>query len=109
MRVKNEFQATSELKWIPDGFHFIGPEESEIRRRTLERVHAFFREKGFLEVKPPCFDFTSSFHYSVPESEQAKILKTRDLQGTEISPSLDLTLQVVKGMTGFTSKKGSSK
>jgi ATP phosphoribosyltransferase regulatory subunit len=62
-----------------------------------------------LEVKPPGFDFTSTFKQNISESEQGKILSARDLSGRELSPSADLTVQVVKGMTGFTERKGSSK
>lgn len=108
--MKQEIQKNTEIKWNPDGFHFLGPEESRSRRKILDTLHSFFQEKGFLEVNPPVFDFTASFEHHVTEHEKGKILKSRDLLGREISPSLDLTVQVVKGMAGFASSlKASSK
>ena len=105
----NDFKNSSELKWIPDGFHFLGPEESKIRRSLLEKIHSFYQGKGFLEVIPPGFDFSSSFSHHILRDEQKLLLKSNDLRVEEISPSFDLTLQIVKGMTGFAMKQGSSK
>ncbi len=107
--MKKEFRIGSEIKWNPDGFHFLGPEETLERRKLLEKVHSFFQNRGFLEVRPPSFDYSSTFIHHVSDSEQDKIFKSRDLGGQEISPSMDLTLQVVKGMSGYRGKKGSSK
>ena len=45
--MRSEFLGSSELKWIPDGFHFLGIEEAKKRRSTLNKVHAFFQEYGF--------------------------------------------------------------
>jgi hypothetical protein len=33
--MRSEFQGGSELKWIPDGFHFLGIEEAKKRRNTI--------------------------------------------------------------------------
>jgi ATP phosphoribosyltransferase regulatory subunit len=108
--MKQEIQKSTEIKWNPDGFHFLGPEESSFRRGLLDKLHGFFQEKGFLEVTPPGFDFSASFEHHVAEQEKTRILKTKDLSGREITPSLDLTVQVVKGMAGFASSlKASSK
>jgi ATP phosphoribosyltransferase regulatory subunit len=101
--MKQEIQKSTEIKWNPDGFHFLGPEESKARRKILDTMHKFFQEKGFLEVNLPVFDFTASFEHHVSEHEKAKIIKVKDILGKEISPSLDLTVQVVKGMAGFSS------
>ncbi|MCE9499091.1 MAG: ATP phosphoribosyltransferase regulatory subunit [Leptospira sp.] len=90
-----------ELKWIPDGFHFMGPKESQERRILLNGISELLNNRGFSEVIPSSFDFTSSFNNHLSPSDQARILKTKDLSGNEISPSIDLTVQVVKGMAGF--------
>ncbi|MBP7281531.1 MAG: ATP phosphoribosyltransferase regulatory subunit, partial [Leptospiraceae bacterium] len=105
----NEHNTNSEVKWIPDGFHFLDHEDSLRRKKILDKVYQFFQERGYLEVTPPSFDFTSSFLKYVSPQEEARILKSRDLTGKEISPSIDLTLQVVKGMAGFSVKKGNQK
>jgi ATP phosphoribosyltransferase regulatory subunit len=101
--MRSEFQGGSELKWIPDGFHFLGIEEAKKRRNTLDKIHSFFKQNEFNEVLPPTYDFSSSFQNHVIYSDKKKILKSRDNRGVEISPSPDLTLQVVKGMAGFNS------
>lgn len=108
-RLRNERNTSSEVKWIPDGFHFLDHEDSLRRKKILDKVYQFFDQRGYLEVTPPSFDFTSSFLRYVSSSEEAKILKSRDLTGKEISPSIDLTLQVVKGLAGFSVKKGNQK
>lgn len=100
-----QFHNDSEKKWIPDGFHFLGTEESKNRRKITNRLHEFFLSNGFLEVIPPAIDFTSSFHNHVSESDRGMILKARDISGNEVSPSVDLTLQVVKGLAGYSSEK----
>jgi ATP phosphoribosyltransferase regulatory subunit len=105
----NERNINSEVKWIPDGFHFLGHEDSLQRKKILDKVYQFFDERGYLEVTQPGFDFTSSFLKYVSASEEARILKSRDLSGKEISPSIDLTLQVVKGLAGYSVKKGNQK
>jgi len=102
--MRSEFQGGSELKWIPDGFHFLGIEEVKKRRNTLDKIHSFFQQNEFDEVLPPTFDFSSSFQNHVIYSDKKKIIKSRDNRGVEISPSPDLTLQVVKGMAGFNSE-----
>lgn len=104
--MKSHGKNISEIKWSPAGFHFLGPEDALQRRKLLDKIYWFFKEKGYVEVIPPGFDFSSSFSHYVSLSEQGKILKTRDLAGSEISPSIDLTIQVVKGMAGFAMKQG---
>ncbi|MBE7411876.1 MAG: ATP phosphoribosyltransferase regulatory subunit [Leptospiraceae bacterium] len=92
---------SGELKWIPDGFHFLSPEKSTYRRKLLDKIHKFFMKNGYLEVIPPSFDFSSSFSGHLSEMEKTHLLKYKDLSGSEISPSFDLTIQVVKGMASF--------
>ncbi len=100
----------TELKWNPDGVHFLGPEESKFRRNLLNIFYDFFSKKGFQEVFLPSFDFSASFEHHVMSSERQRILKARDIQGVELSPSLDLTVQMVKGLAGYASEiKASSK
>ncbi|HMV41129.1 MAG TPA: ATP phosphoribosyltransferase regulatory subunit [Leptospiraceae bacterium] len=107
--MRNDRNTSSELKWIPDGFHFLDHEDSLRRKKILDQIYEFFTSRGYLEVTPPSFDFTNSFLSHVANSEEARILKSRDLSGREISPSIDLTLQVVKGLAGFGVKKGNQK
>ncbi|MCX7998469.1 MAG: ATP phosphoribosyltransferase regulatory subunit [Leptospiraceae bacterium] len=108
--MNRDLQKHTELKWHPDGVHFLGPEEAKFRREILSQFESFFSKKGFQEVFLPSFDFSASFEHHVVSSERAKILKARDIQGIELSPSLDLTVQVVKGLAGYASElKASSK
>ena len=102
--MRSDYKIDSENKWIPDGFHFLGPTASTKRRQLLDKLCNFFSEHGYSEVIPPSFDFTSSFINHLSKSERDSILKARDLQGREISPGSDLTIQVVKGMAGFLQK-----
>lgn len=99
--MKSEYTIDTENKWIPDGFHFLGPQASKKRRQLLEQLAEYFRTRDYSEVIVPSFDFTSSFVSHLVKSEKDTILKARDLQGNEISPGLDLTIQVVKGMAGY--------
>lgn len=88
---------SSEQKWIPDGFHFLGPEESKNRRILLQKFSEIFERHGFSEITLPSFDYTSSFAaYVDPEDES--LLRAKDGEGKDLSPGVDLTLQVVKGM-----------
>ncbi|MDF3819045.1 ATP phosphoribosyltransferase regulatory subunit [Leptospira sp. 96542] len=88
---------SSQRKWIPDGFHFLGPEESQNRRVLLQKFSEIFVRRGFSEVNLPSFDYTTSFR-SFLESESENLLVSKDWEGNELSPGVDLTLQVVKGM-----------
>jgi ATP phosphoribosyltransferase regulatory subunit len=99
-RMKKEYRKGSEIKWIPDGFHFLGLQEAKKRRNNLNKIHAYFLENNFEEVDPPRFDFSSSFYNHIIDADKSKLFKARDLKGNEISPSIDLTLQVVKGIAG---------
>jgi ATP phosphoribosyltransferase regulatory subunit len=99
----------SEYQWIPDGFHFLGFEESKRRRALLDKIYIFFREKGYEEVTPPSFDYTSSFQNFISKNEFQNIFKSRDFSGREISPSIDLTLQIVKGLANYSTETGSHK
>lgn len=103
--MQTEFIIDSENKWIPDGFHFLGPQASNKRRNILNLLEGYFIQNGFKEVIPPSFDFASSFIPYVNVAERGKVLKTRDLYGKELSPSVDLTIQVVKGMAGFSQQQ----
>lgn len=98
--MKKEYRKGSEIKWIPDGFHFLGLQEAKKRRSNLNKIHTYFLEKNFEEVGPSSFDFSSSFFNHIIDIDKSKLLKSRDLKGNEISPSIDLTLQVVKGIAG---------
>lgn len=107
--MRKEFHNDSEKKWIPDGFHFLGVEEAKTRRDITNRIHSYFQNSLFQEVIPPAFDFSSSFHNHVSDSDKNKIFKVRDASGYEISPSLDLTIQVVKGLAGLGTNNGNSR
>ncbi len=93
----NQNSISSEQKWIPDGFHFLGPEESKNRRLLLQKFAEVFERFGFSEITLPSFDYTSSFE-SFLEPGEGGLLKAKDWDGNELSPGVDLTLQVVKGM-----------
>ncbi|TGK12308.1 ATP phosphoribosyltransferase regulatory subunit [Leptospira fletcheri] len=95
----------SEKKWIPDGFHFLGPDESSERRDLLNRICERLRAFGYSEVFLPSFDYSSSFLLTVSEEDSSALYRFRDSGGREISPSMDLTVQAVKGMAGFSHHK----
>jgi ATP phosphoribosyltransferase regulatory subunit len=88
----------SERRWIPDGFHFLGPEESQIRRNLLESFNQCFNDAGYSEIHLPAFDYTSSFQSQIGGLEPSAFLTAKDYDGFSLSPGIDLTLQVVKGM-----------
>lgn len=93
----NQNSISSEQKWIPDGFHFLGPEESKNRRILLQKFAEVFERFGYSEITLPSFDYTSSFESFLEPGEDG-LLKAKDWDGNELSPGVDLTLQVVKGM-----------
>lgn len=95
------FSENSETKWLPDGFHFLGPTESSSRRQLIDLLHIFLEGKHYSEVILPAMDYSSAFNNLIISQESHSILRFRDLQGKEISPATDLTIQVVKGMAGL--------
>lgn len=99
----------NQKKWIPDGFHFLGPEDSKYRRTLLETISGVLKKKGYSEVFLPAFDYSSTFIQTVSAPDSSSLFRIRDLSGNEISPSIDLTVQAVKGMAGFFSPKRKSK
>lgn len=96
MNQKNK-TISSEQKWIPDGFHFLGPEESKNRRNLLQSFSDLFEREGYSEITLPSFDYSNSFRSQLQEGVES-LLVTKDWDGNELSPGVDLTLQVVKGM-----------
>lgn len=96
MNQKNK-PISSEQKWIPDGFHFLGPEESKNRRNLLQSFSELFEREGYSEITLPSFDYSNSFRSQLQEGVES-LLVTKDWDGNELSPGVDLTLQVVKGM-----------
>ncbi|KGE25152.1 ATP phosphoribosyltransferase regulatory subunit [Leptospira interrogans] len=95
----------NQKKWIPDGFHFLGPEDSKYRRTLLETISGVLKKKGYSEVFLPAFDYSSTFIQTVSTPDSSSLFRIRDLSGNEISPSIDLTVQAVKGMAGFSHQK----
>ncbi|TGK06669.1 ATP phosphoribosyltransferase regulatory subunit [Leptospira semungkisensis] len=95
----------SEKKWIPDGFHFLGPNESSERRKLLDSLSSGLKGFGYSEVFLPSFDYSSSFLLTVSAEDSSALYRFRDSDGNEISPSADLTVQAVKGMAGFAHRK----
>ncbi|TGM51406.1 ATP phosphoribosyltransferase regulatory subunit [Leptospira vanthielii] len=96
MNQKNK-SISSEQKWIPDGFHFLGPEESKNRRILLQTFSELFEKEGYSEINLPSFDYSNSFRSHLDHGVES-LLVTKDWDGNELSPGVDLTLQVVKGM-----------
>jgi ATP phosphoribosyltransferase regulatory subunit len=88
---------SSEQKWIPDGFHFLGPEESKNRRNLLQSFSELFEKEGYSEITLPSFDYSNSFRSQLQDGLES-LLVAKDWDGNELSPGVDLTLQVVKGM-----------
>jgi ATP phosphoribosyltransferase regulatory subunit len=92
----------SENRWLPDGFHFLGPTESSRRRILLNQLCQFLQSNGYSEVTLPSMDYSASFLNQTEGLEANSVLRFRDLSGKELSPGTDLTIQVVKGMAGLT-------
>lgn len=88
----------AENRWLPDGFHFLGPEETRRRTDLLDSLATVFESHGFSMVTLPAFDYSSTFLSQIPRDESSSILTMRDGEGKFLSPGVDLTLQVVKGM-----------
>lgn len=91
----------SETKWLPDGFHFLGPTETIARRKLMDQWIAYLTKKGYSEVVLPAMDYSANFLNQIHPDESPSVLRYRDLSGREISPGTDLTIQVVKGMAGL--------
>lgn len=91
----------SETKWLPDGFHFLGPTESEKRKSLIENLSGFLIQEGYSEVILPAMDYSHTFLNRIHPEEESSVLRYRDLNGQELSPGTDLTVQVVKGMAGL--------
>lgn len=91
----------SETKWLPDGFHFLGPTETVARRKLMDQWIAYLNKKGYSEVVLPAMDYSANFLNQIHPDESPSVLRYRDLSGREISPGTDLTIQVVKGMAGL--------
>ncbi len=90
----------SERRWIPDGFHFLGPQESANRRSLLHRLTQCLENAGYSEINLPAFDYTSSYQSQITGLDSSAFLVAKDYDGFSLSPGVDLTLQVVKGMAG---------
>jgi len=90
----------SERRWIPDGFHFLGPEESRNRAQLLLSLKQCFEVADYAEINLPAFDYTSSFQSQIRGLDSSAFLIAKDYDGYSLSPGVDLTLQVVKGMAG---------
>jgi len=88
----------SEIRWIPDGFHFRGPKKAENRRKIINEISEFFKKSSYTEVFLPSFDYSATFSNHL--QTEGSVLKVRDFAGSEISPSSDLTIQAVKGIAG---------
>ncbi|EMO77782.1 hypothetical protein LEP1GSC127_3213 [Leptospira kirschneri str. 200801925] len=43
----------NQKKWIPDGFHFLGPEDSKYRRTLLETISGVLKKKGTRKYSYP--------------------------------------------------------
>ncbi|PJZ69115.1 ATP phosphoribosyltransferase regulatory subunit [Leptospira perolatii] len=99
----------TEKKWIPEGFHFLGPEDSLERRQLLDSLCSGLRKFGYSEVFLPSFDYSSSFLHTVSDEDSAALYRFRDSDGRELSPSVDLTVQAVKGMAAFAHRKENQK
>lgn len=91
----------SETRWLPDGFHFLGPTESKKRRKLVDTLTDYLSGEGYNEVVIPAMDYSQSFLNQIHPDEEKSVLRYRDLSGREISPGIDLTVQVVKGMAGL--------
>lgn len=90
-----------ETHWLPDGFHFIGPTETQKRKLLIHKLTQYLEDQGYSEVMLPSMDYYRSFLKNVMPEEEDSILRLRDLSGRELSPGFDLTVQVVKGMAGL--------
>lgn len=90
----------AEDSWLPEGFHFFGPEETALRKRLLYPITSLFEQNGFREVTLPSFDYASVFSSRLPSKEKKMILGVRDTFGGVLAPPADLTIQVAKSLAG---------
>ncbi len=92
---------SSETRWLPDGFHFLGPTEAKERQILVRSLTLFLETEGYSEVILPSMDYSASFLNTIHPEEIGSVLRFRDLNGQELSPGTDLTVLVVKGMAGL--------
>ncbi len=91
--------------WIPDGFHFLGPESTRFRQEVIDFCKVFFSQNGYSQVIPPSLDYSELFSEFLSPESRNLLLETKDQDGNRLSPSTDLTLQVVKGLAPYLNGK----
>jgi ATP phosphoribosyltransferase regulatory subunit len=94
--------------WIPDGFHFLGPESTRLRQEVIDFCMEFFQKNGYSQVIPPSLDYSELFGEFLSPEAQDLLLETKDKDGNRLSPSTDLTLQVVKGLAPYLNRKNAN-
>lgn len=82
--------------WIPHGFDYLGPEETERQIRIMAEVRSLFRGAGYLEITPPALDFAPTFNLTSRSAIEPPFFETRGGEGDLLAVRSDLTVQVIK-------------
>lgn len=82
--------------WIPHGFDYGTPPETEALRDLEETVRKIFRSEGYREIRLPMLDYAETFSITTRNSSENRIFETRDGDGEILAIRSDLTVQVVK-------------
>lgn len=83
--------------WIPHGFDYYSPEQTEKVLSISQRIRDAFLSSGYQEIRLPTFDYARTFRMTSRNPVITEIFETRDSDGDQLGVRSDLTVQVVKG------------
>lgn len=95
LRMKMNLPEERFKSWIPFGFEFLGPSETEDLSRQTERIRTVFKTRGYQEVTPPALDYAATFRLA-RSGQTDESFETRDRMGEALALRSDLTVQVIK-------------
>lgn len=82
--------------WIPHGFDYFNPDESERLIGLIHKMRGEFQGVGYREIIPPMLDFSRTFQITTRHASESPLFETRDSDGEALAFRSDLTVQVVK-------------
>lgn len=84
--------------WIPHGFDYLSPDETEQLHRIVHTIADTFHAEGYREIIPPMLDFSATFRLTARNPGERPLFETRDSDGESLSIRSDLTVQVIKAV-----------
>lgn len=85
--------------WIPHGFDFLTPEESEKITDLSAHIRKELKDSGYREIIPPMFDFYQTFQITTRQAASLSdnpVFEVKDSTGEVLAVRSDLTVQAVK-------------